>query len=152
MSAGATGGPGGPTGPGGPAQRAAAYAARLDGLMAQVERIGREVAERERGTADARAEAARRGELGPAWRDVQERIDTGRTSLEAVFSGEDDSPAAQRLREDSRTRLATLAQDEERPDDVVDALAALQADRARVSAVLGTAGPAGPPGPASPAP
>lgn len=45
-----------------------------------------------------RAEQARSGALGSDWSVVQGRIDLGQTSLQAVFSGEDTSPEAERLR------------------------------------------------------
>lgn len=66
----------------------------------------------------ARAERARAGELGPEWRAVQARIDLGQTSLEAVFSGEDESPAAQQLREHSSRRLREFREqwEEDRQD------------------------------------
>jgi hypothetical protein len=60
--------------------------------------------------ADAqRAEAARDGALGPDWQAVQRRVDEGRTTLDDVFSGVDDSPHARALREESRRRLRETA-------------------------------------------
>lgn len=55
-----------------------------------------------------RAEKARSGELGSDWRDVQIRIDRGETTLERVFSGEDDSAAARNLRALSSRNLDSL--------------------------------------------
>ena len=52
-----------------------------------------------REAAEKQAEAARRGELGEDWRKVQERIDSGQTTLEDVFSGADQSDAAHALRD-----------------------------------------------------
>lgn len=46
---------------------------------------------------DERAAAARRGELGPQWQRLQQRIDMGQTSLTKVMSGKDDSPEAHAL-------------------------------------------------------
>lgn len=57
---------------------------------------------------DAHAEQARAGALGPDWRVVQGRIDLGRTTLKAVFSGEDTSPEAERLRAVARRNLEEL--------------------------------------------
>lgn len=54
------------------------------------------------------AEQARAGALGPDWRVVQGRIDLGRTTLKAVFSGEDASPEAERLRAVARRNLEEL--------------------------------------------
>lgn len=56
-----------------------------------------------------RAARARTGELGPVWQQVQHRIDLGETSVEAIFSGEDDSAAARALREQSQKNLQSLS-------------------------------------------
>lgn len=83
--------------------------ARLDAEIAQdADRFARADAER--------AEAARDGRLGDDWQDVQERIDQGRTSLQDVFSGADDSPAARALREVSRRRLRETVDEWEQVD------------------------------------
>ena len=55
-----------------------------------------------------RAEAARNGELGPEWRIVQRRIDTGQTTFEDVFSGADTSSEAEKLRSMARRNLSQL--------------------------------------------
>lgn len=55
------------------------------------------------------AAKARSGELGAEWQRVQQRIDLNETSLEAVFSGEDETPAARTLRERSQSNLRSLA-------------------------------------------
>lgn len=55
-----------------------------------------------------RAEAARTGELGPEWRIVQRRIDTGQTTFNDVFSGVDTSSEAEKLRSMARRNLAQL--------------------------------------------
>lgn len=129
----------------------AELAERIGAATAAIERIGREVAERTADGERARAEAARRGELGPDWRALQTRIDRGETSLEAVFGGEDDSPEARRLVEASRQRLAEMAT---RPTTEAEAalaeIAALRARIAEMDAGLGD-GPAGPRGQAGPA-
>lgn len=81
---------------------------RIEGILAETrldaERVAREDAVRD----EARATAARRGELGPDWQSVQSRIDAGDTTLTAVFGGEDTSPAAVRLREQSRATIETV--------------------------------------------
>ncbi|GAA3933467.1 hypothetical protein [Microbacterium soli] len=65
-----------------------------------------------------RAEAARAGELGPEWRIVQRRIDTGRTTFADVLSGADTSEEAERLRGMARQNLSRLrASWEESLDD-----------------------------------
>ena len=106
--------------------------AREDELLRQVEsviaetrrdaeRVAREDAVRDA----ARATAARRGELGPDWREVQARIDAGQTTLAAVFTGADESPAAVRLRDRSRSHLEVLARD--LPEQVAEDVAAVRA-------------------------
>lgn len=64
-----------------------------------------------------RADRARAGELGPEWRSVQSRIDLGQTSLEAVFSGEDTSVEAEKLRELSTRNLTALRESWSEGDD-----------------------------------
>jgi hypothetical protein len=63
------------------------------------------------------AERARAGALGADWQRVQQRIDLGETSLEAVFSGEDESQAARALRERSQANLGELAEQWRREDE-----------------------------------
>jgi hypothetical protein len=82
------------------------------------ERVAREDAERD----EQRATAARDGSLGRDWQSVQRRIDAGQTSLAAVFGGEDQSPAASRLRDRSRATIEAM----ELPDDVAEEVAALR--------------------------
>lgn len=66
-----------------------------------------------------RAEQARSGALGPDWSVVQGRIDLGQTSLQAVFSGEDASPEAERLRDVATRNLEELraSWEEEKTED-----------------------------------
>jgi hypothetical protein len=64
------------------------------------ERAAREAAERDR------SEKARSGELGPEQRRLQERIDRGQTSWQAVVSGADTSPEAA----ETRTQLDRAAE------------------------------------------
>ncbi len=66
------------------------------------------------------AERARKGELGADWQRVQQRIDLGETSLEAVFSGADESQAARALRERSQANLGELAEEWRREDETDD--------------------------------
>lgn len=72
---------------------------------------------------ERRADAARSGELGPAWKKVQQRVDLGQTTLADVFSGRDESAEALALVASSRVKLAeTSLEFEEAEDD--DPLAA----------------------------
>ncbi len=57
---------------------------------------------------DERAKAARAGHLGPDWQRVQQRIDLGVTTLEDVFSGRDDTPAARALLANATRNLGAL--------------------------------------------
>jgi len=82
------------------------------------ERVAREDGERD----ERRAAAARSGELGRDWQDVQRRIDHGQTSLAEVFGGEDRTPAAARLRDRSRATIESM----ELPDELNEELAALR--------------------------
>ncbi len=99
---------------------------RVEGLIAEnqrdAERVQRQDAERDA----ERAEAARGGRLGPDWQAVQRRIDAGQTTLHRVFGGEDDSPAAVRLRERSRATLESL--ELELPPELADEIAAARTD------------------------
>lgn len=56
------------------------------------------------------AEAARRGELGEDWREIQERIDRGDTTLSAIFSGKDSSKAAMTLRQRAQRNITEAMQ------------------------------------------
>lgn len=114
----------------------AAHVARIEELVGQVERIAREVQEHDADRDVERAEAARRGDLGHDWQDVQRRIDAGRTTLAAVFTGEDESPAAERLREESRRRLTAMSASDDVPDAVRESLEDLAGERERVARLL----------------
>lgn len=93
---------------------------RLEGLIGQIDAIAQQT-EREDAERDAqRAEAARRGELGPDWQEVQRRVDAGETTLRDVFGGTDDSPAAVRLRGEADRNLSALAA--EQPVEVQEEL------------------------------
>jgi hypothetical protein len=92
--------------------------ARLEALIGSLERDAR-ASERELADSDReRAAAARDGRMGPAWQRVQRRIDAGETTVLDVFSGRDESPEAQRLREMSSANLQALR--ETMPPDLVE--------------------------------
>jgi hypothetical protein len=95
---------------------------RVEVIIARTRRDAERVARDYAALEERRAPAARRGDLGPDWQEVQARIDAGRTTVAAVFGGADESPAAARLRERSRSRLQALP--DELPDDLADELAA----------------------------
>ena len=95
---------------------------QIEGVIAETQRDAERVAREDAAREEARASAARRGELGPDWRAVQARIEAGRTTLAEVFSGADAMPAAVRLRERSRATIEAM----ELPDDLVEEIAALR--------------------------
>jgi hypothetical protein len=95
---------------------------RVEALAAETERDAARVAREYAALDERRASAARRGELGRDWQEVQARIDEGRTTVAAVFSGHDDSPAAVRLRDRSRARL----DDVRLPEELAGEIEALQ--------------------------
>jgi hypothetical protein len=114
-------------------QREEQLISQLEGMIADLDRVAeqnqREDAERD----EQRAEAARSGQLGSDWQDVQRRIDAGQTTLMAVFSGQDETPAAVRLMAQSQANLAALATEAEPPQEVVDELAAEEAQWSRIA-------------------
>jgi hypothetical protein len=92
-----------------------------------------------------RAAAARKGELGPEWQKIQQKIDLNKTTLTAVFSGEDSSAEARALTTRSRQNLAKLGEelrdDSEEPDPdnpFVQLQAAAAELNARVAAMRAT--------------
>jgi hypothetical protein len=96
--------------------------ARVEGALAETRRDAERVARTDAAREEHRAAAARRGELGRDWQEVQARIDSGRTSLADVFGGTDASPAAVRLREQSRATIDAT----ELPADLTEELETLQ--------------------------
>jgi anti-sigma factor RsiW len=97
---------------------------RVEAIVAETERDAARVARDHAALDEVRGAAARRGELGPDWQEVQARIDAGRTSLAAVFGGLDESPAAVRL----RTRSRAVIQAMELPDDLAGEIETLRAE------------------------
>ena len=95
---------------------------QVEGLIAETQRDAERVAREDAPREQRRAETARRGELGRDWQDVQRRIDAGQTSLAAVFGGSDETPAAVRLRDQSRATIEAM----ELPDDLAEEIAALR--------------------------
>lgn len=89
---------------------------------------------------EERAEAARRGDLGPQWQRLQRRIDLGETSVLAVLTGEDDSSDADALRAtamDNARTLAVMQEDElDDEDPTHETFAAVRQDQAELQALL----------------
>ena len=94
---------------------------RVEAVLAETARDAERVAREDAARDDERAEAARRGELGPDWQATQRRIDAGETSLAAVF-GDDDAPAAVRLRDRARATIEAM----ELPDELAEEITALR--------------------------
>lgn len=119
------------------------YFTRIEELMRSLrdvsESITRERQQDERDNAEhrqERAEAARNGELGADWKEIQERIDKGETTLSDVFSGKDTSEAADALRQTAQqniTRAMRQAREEAEEQDEEDPFAALQESLAAMS-------------------
>jgi hypothetical protein len=96
---------------------------RLQEISQQVEAQNTQLEQQLSLDMQAHAKAARNGELGTDWQLVQQRIDMHQTSFEDVFSGEDDSPQAQRIRQQSQNGISRMreeikSEDQENPDDV----------------------------------
>lgn len=119
------------------------YFTRIEELMRSLrdvsESITRERQHDERDNAEhrqERAEAARNGELGADWKEIQERIDKGETTLSDVFSGKDTSEAADALRQTAQQNIARAmqqAREEAEEQDEEDPFAALQESLAAMS-------------------
>lgn len=81
---------------------------------------------------EARATLARRGELGPQWQRLQQRIDLGETSVAAIMRGADESVEADLVRTDARRRAEELGA-QLREDDDREELPVLRAERAEMA-------------------
>lgn len=106
------------------------YTARLEAITARLERDAADARRAFERSQEQRADAARSGELGPDWREIQRRIDAGQTTEAAVFTGEDDSAEARRLVALADRNLAQAR--EELPEPVREELAAAQVEYARI--------------------
>ena len=95
---------------------------QVEGVIAETQRDAERVAREDSARDEQRAAAARGGQLGRDWQEVQRRIDAGQTSLEAVFGAIDLTPAAVRLRDQSRATIEAM----ELPDELVEELAELR--------------------------
>lgn len=113
-------------------QREEQLISQLEAMIADLDRVAEQTQREDAERDEQRAEAARSGQLGRDWQDVQRRIDAGQTTLLDVFSGRDASPAAVRLLQQSQTNLTALAMEAEPPQEVVDELAAEEAQWTRL--------------------
>jgi hypothetical protein len=93
------------------------------------------------------AAAARAGDLGEDWKAIQKRIDAGKTTVESVFNGSDDSAEAKALRAMSQKNMARLREqwdeqdmadpDNENPSPVAQINAILQESQQRLEELKG---------------
>ena len=111
---------------------ASEHLARLESMVADLERQAEESRRELNESLAQRATEAREGRLGKDWQDVQRRVDAGVTTVADVFSGRDDSPAARRLAELSRQNLASLSEEYRRDPENVEELKAAEAHWARL--------------------
>lgn len=89
--------------------------------------------EAHRESTEKREEAARRGELGDDWRKIQERIDSGETTLRDVFSGKDTSDAAAALRQTAERNITkSIEKTRQAAGDAEDPLSVLQEELAAI--------------------
>lgn len=75
---------------------------QMSELAATQSQLNDELRESQRQRAEweaERAAAARAGDLGPEWRDMQRRIDAGESSLDALLLGKDKSAAGEALQD-----------------------------------------------------
>mgnify|MGYP000914295016 CR=1 FL=1 len=107
------------------------FYALIDSLQAMTESISQELGspdeEQETDWREEWADSARHGDYGDDWKIVQRRIDREETTLDAVLSGEDQSPEARRIRETSEENLSSLEEgfddeDKEHLDSLRDEL------------------------------
>ena len=89
--------------------------------------------EADRESTEKREEAARRGELGEDWRKIQERIDSGETTLRDVFSGKDTSDAAAALRQTAQRNITkSIEKTRQAAGDAEDPHSVLQEELAEI--------------------
>ncbi len=114
--------------------RLAASLSSLSAVQTEIEIDDMVTAAEDAAFDEQRAEAARRGELGPEWQKIQQRIDLGTTTLDDVFSGRDDSPEAIALLAKSRATLQETVRDIQEADDDDPTLLAISELRMRNAA------------------
>ena len=85
-----------------------------------------------------REKAALRGDLGPEWQKIQQKIDLNKTTIDDVFNGTDESPEAIALRERSEENLSTLKVELETDIEGLDDDEAAVADQLADIRVLNT--------------
>ena len=85
-----------------------------------------------------REKAALRGDLGPEWQKIQQKIDLNKTTIDDVFNGTDQSPEAIALRERSEENLSTLKVELETDIEGLDDDEAAVADQLADVRVLNT--------------
>ena len=116
----------------------AVFEQKLAKVMASLDSLKSESA----GTLDElgknREKAALRGDLGPEWQKIQQKIDLNKTTIDDVFNGTDESPEAIALRERSEENLSTLKVELETDIEGLDDDEAAVADQLADIRVLNT--------------
>jgi len=116
----------------------AVFEQKLAKVMASLDSLKSESA----GTLDElgknREKAALRGDLGPEWQKIQQKIDLNKTTIDDVFNGTDESPEAIALRERSEENLSTLKVELETDIEGLDDDEAAVADQLADVRVLNT--------------
>jgi len=116
----------------------AVFEQKLAKVMASLDSLKRESAGTLTELGKNREKAALRGDLGPEWQKIQQKIDLNKTTIDDVFNGTDESPEAIALRERSEENLSTLKVELETDIEGLDDDEAAVADQLADIRVLNT--------------
>ena len=116
----------------------AAFEQKLAKVMANLDSLKSESAGTLNELGKNREKAALRGDLGPEWQKIQQKIDLNKTTIDDVFNGTDESPEAIALRERSEENLSTLKVELETDIEGLDDDEAAVADQLADIRVLNT--------------
>jgi len=116
----------------------AVFEQKLAKVMASLDSLKSESAGTLNELGKNREKAALRGDLGPEWQKIQQKIDLNKTTIDDVFNGTDESPEAIALRERSEENLSTLKVELETDIEGLDDDEAAVADQLADIRVLNT--------------
>jgi len=116
----------------------AVFEQKLAKVMANLDSLKSESAGTLNELGKNREKAALRGDLGPEWQKIQQKIDLNKTTVDDVFNGTDESPEAIALRERSEENLSTLKVELETDIEGLDDDEAAVADQLADIRVLNT--------------
>jgi hypothetical protein len=116
----------------------AVFEQKLAKVMANLDSLKSESAGTLNELGKNREKAALRGDLGPEWQKIQQKIDLNKTTIDDVFNGTDESPEAIALRERSEENLSTLKVELETDIEGLDDDEAAVADQLADIRVLNT--------------